>query len=437
MAWRQWSPYVPVARRRASALREMSALREKGRDIQPIQIEGRTIARSFWGKGWCDHLESFSDYENRLPRGRTYVRNGSVCHLHIQPGRIEAIVSGSELYNISIRIKKLKPVTWKLVKRRCSGRIGSMLELLQGRLSDQVMTVVTERKQGLFPQPREIQLSCDCPDWAVMCKHVAAALYGVASRLDDRPELLFLLRDVNAQELISTELAVPAAAGTGDRLDDDQLGDIFGIDLDVASPKPPAAKTGRKKRRRADKRAASASTKRESRPAKRPKPAPTAGQPRRIKRTERKATVRKKPARGAPNGRGRSRNAGDATPRIQPTGKSVARLRRQLRLSAAEFARRLGVSAASVYRWETTTGRLKLQARPLAALAELQRQVRGKSSVRPALVGSFIASPRSANPVSMPRRELTAVRSVTTFCTFVREFSPLWPALPRIPASPH
>ena len=377
MAWRQWAPYVSVAQRRVNALREMGKLRKKGKDIQPIQIEGRTIARSFWGKGWCDHLESFSDFENRLPRGRTYVRNGSVCHLHIQPGRIEAIVSGSELYNIAIRIKKLKPVTWRSVKRRCSGRIGSMLELLQGRLSDQVMTVVTDRKQGLFPQPREIQLSCDCPDWAVMCKHVAAALYGVGSRLDSQPELLFLLRDVDAQELISTELAVPSVT-TGDRLDDDQLGDIFGIDLDVASPKQPTPKTGPKKRGRADKRATSTSTKKESRSAVRRKPTPTAGQPREFKKTERKATVRKKQARGASSDRARSGHAGDAAPKIRPTGKSVARLRRQLGLSAAEFARRLGVSAASVYRWEATTGRLKVQARPLAALAELQQQARGK-----------------------------------------------------------
>ncbi len=378
MAWRQWAPYVSVAQRRVNALREMGKLRKKGKDIHPIQIEGRTIARSFWGKGWCDHLESFSDFENRLPRGRTYVRNGSVCHLRIQPGRIEAIVSGSELYNISIRIKKLKPVTWKSVKRRCSGRIGSMLELLQGRLSDQVMTVVTDRKQGLFPQPSEIQLSCDCPDWAVMCKHIAAALYGVGSRLDSQPELLFLLRDVDAQELISTELAVPAGAATGDRLDDDQLGDIFGIDLDVASPKQPTPKTGPKKRRRADKRATSTSTKKKSRSAVRRKPAPTAGQSRKFNKTERKAAVRKKQARGAPSGRTRSGTAGDATPRIRPTGKSVARLRKQLGLSAAEFARRLGVSAASVYRWEATTERLRLRERPLAALAELQKEVRGK-----------------------------------------------------------
>ncbi|MDD4391852.1 MAG: SWIM zinc finger family protein [Desulfobacterales bacterium] len=197
-----WGRYVPVAERRAKARNQMKKLCKKGKHIQPVEIEGRTIARSFWGKGWCDHLESFSDYANRLPRGRTYVRNGSVCHLEIGPGCIEAIVSGSSLYNVSISIQKLKPAIWESIQKQCAGQIGSMLELLQGKLSDQVMGVVTDRKTGLFPQPGEIQFDCSCPDWAVMCKHVAAVLYGVGSRLDSQPELLFLLRGVDAQELI-------------------------------------------------------------------------------------------------------------------------------------------------------------------------------------------------------------------------------------------
>ena len=161
--WGEWGRYVPVAERRAKARREMDKLRKKGKDIQPVTIDGRTIARSFWGKGWCDHLESFSDYANRLPRGRTYVRNGSVCHLDIRPGRIEAIVSGSELYNIDIRIKELQAATWASIKNTCSGHIGSMLELLQGKLSDQVMAIVTDRHHGLFPQPGEIALDLQLP----------------------------------------------------------------------------------------------------------------------------------------------------------------------------------------------------------------------------------------------------------------------------------
>ena len=385
MAWMQWAPYVPVAQRRANALREMAKLRKQGKDIQPIQIEGRKIARSFWGKGWCDHLESFSDFANRLPRGRTYVRNGSVCHLDIQPRRIEAIVSGSELYNIRINIKKLKPAMWKSVKSECSGRIGSMLELLQGRLSDQVMVVVTDRKRGLFPQPNEIELSCDCPDWAVMCKHVAAALYGVGSRLDSRPDLLFLLRDVDAEELISTEMAVPAATATDDALADDQLGDIFGIDLDDTTEEQSAPAAKPKARRKTNKRPTSARTGKKTRSTPRrrstpavDKPTPTASRPIASEKTGREAAVRGTRAKAAARGRSQSATTGGAAPKIRPTGKSVARLRKQLGLSGAEFARELGVAPTTVYRWEATTGRLKLQARPLAALAKLQRKTRRK-----------------------------------------------------------
>ena len=235
MTWYGWKPYVPVAKRRQRAVKKMNALRKRGVDIQPIEIEGRKIAKTFWGEAWCDHLESFSDFENRLPRGRTYVRNGSVCHLEIKKGTVEAKVSGSEIYAIRVRIKTLPAKKWGAVKRRCSGQIGSLLELLRGDLSDNIMQVVTDRQQGLFPLPGEISFECDCPDWAVMCKHVAAVLYGVGARLDQDPALLFRLRGVNHDDLIDVDaqVAVPTAArrGGAKRLASDDLSDVFGIDL--------------------------------------------------------------------------------------------------------------------------------------------------------------------------------------------------------------
>jgi uncharacterized Zn finger protein len=231
-----WAPYVPVAQRRRQAMKKMAALRKKGVDIQPVEIDGRQIAKTFWGEAWCDHLESFSDFENRLPRGRTYVRNGSVCHLAISKGAIEAKVSGSELYTVKISIKTLPPKKWKSLKARCSGQIGSLLELLQGKLSDHIMEVVTDRQEGLFPLPKEISLKCSCPDWAVMCKHVAAVLYGVGARLDTKPELLFTLRGVNHDELIQADaekaVAKATARGKSKRLAAAQIGDVFGIELD-------------------------------------------------------------------------------------------------------------------------------------------------------------------------------------------------------------
>ena len=215
-----WRPYVPVAERRRRAEKKLAKLKKEGQPVEPVRIEGRTIASSFWGKSWCANLERYSDFENRLPRGRSYVRNGSVIDLQVAKGKVTAMVAGSELYKIEIAIAPVKSAHWRSVCRDCAGSIDSLVELLQGRLAKGVMDRVCREGDGLFPTPGEIKLSCSCPDWADMCKHVAAALYGIGARLDAKPELLFVLRGVEAQELLASA----------------------GGDLTVAKPKPGAAK---------------------------------------------------------------------------------------------------------------------------------------------------------------------------------------------------
>ena len=198
----------------------------------------RQIAGTFWGKAWCDNLEAYSDFENRLPRGRTYVRNGSVVDLQISPGKVTALVAGSELYKIEIKIKPLAAVAlWKSIQTECAGKIDSLIELLQGKLSSAVMQLVTRHERGLFPTPKEIDLDCSCPDWADLCKHVAASLYGVGAKLDQNPALLFLLRGVDPADLISKASAAEAVrqttgkAGAAPAMSDSEMaGDVFGIE---------------------------------------------------------------------------------------------------------------------------------------------------------------------------------------------------------------
>jgi uncharacterized Zn finger protein len=203
MSYFGWRPYVPVAEKRRQAERKLAKLKKQGQSVAPVKIEGRAIAKSFWGKSWCENLERYSDYENRLPRGRTYVRNGSVVDLKITKGEVAAVVAGSELYKVKIAIKPVTATRWKAICRDCAGAIDSLVELLQGRLAKGVMDRICRESDGLFPAPGEIQLSCSCPDWADMCKHVAAVLYGVGARLDEIPRLLFVLRDVDEGELLA------------------------------------------------------------------------------------------------------------------------------------------------------------------------------------------------------------------------------------------
>ena len=162
MSYFGWRPYVPVAEKRRQAECKLAKLKKQRQSIAPVKIEGRTIAKSFWGKSWCGNLERYSDYENRLPRGRTYVRNGSVVDLKITKGEVAALVSGSELYKVKIAIKPVTATRWKAICRDCAGTINSLVELLEGRLAKGVMDRICREGDGLFPAPGEIQLSCNC-----------------------------------------------------------------------------------------------------------------------------------------------------------------------------------------------------------------------------------------------------------------------------------
>lgn len=279
MSFYSWKPYVPVAKRRQQAAQKLAKMQKKGQSVAPVVIDGRTIAKSFWGKSWCDNLERYSDYANRLPRGRTYVRNGSVLDLKVAKGEVLGLVSGSELYTIRIAITPVAAPRWTAICKDCSGSIDSLVELLQGRLAKGVMDRVCRQGDGLFPAPGEIKLACSCPDWADMCKHVAAVLYGVGARLDERPELLFVLRGVDEKDLIAgAGTDVRLAKGTapsGRVLADADMAALFGLDMagldgagtDTAgapSPTPPAGRTSKKQSKTAKGRKSAASTKAEA-----------------------------------------------------------------------------------------------------------------------------------------------------------------------------
>lgn len=238
MNWWTYARKPSVSEQRRRATREGDRLAKRlakdGRKLSPVLIEGRAIAHSFWGKAWCGNLEAYRDYEYRLPRGRSYVRNGAVLDLAIQPGRITALVSGSapRPYEVEIKIKALAKCHWARVKAQCGGAIGSLIELLEGRLSDRVMGIVTDPEQGLFPKPKEIDMTCSCPDWATMCKHVAAVMYGVGARLDAQPELLFALHHVDHNELIAEAADLEVSRDTHRKtIGKADLASVFGIEL--------------------------------------------------------------------------------------------------------------------------------------------------------------------------------------------------------------
>ena len=232
----EWRPYVSAAERRRKAERHAAGLEKKGHTLSPVIASRGAIARTFWGKSWCSNLEAYSDYSNRLPRGRTYCRNGSVIDLKISAGAVTAQVMGSDLYQITMSISDVPKPQWHAIGRDCSGSIDSLVELLQGRLSQAVMERICRKGLGLFPSPKEIKFQCSCPDWAAMCKHVAAVFYGIGARLDAAPDLLFLMRNVDPKDLVArAEAGLPLSSKKAPKstkvLDASNLADVFGIEM--------------------------------------------------------------------------------------------------------------------------------------------------------------------------------------------------------------
>lgn len=290
----------------ARARRAKERLGDEGREMNPVEpVTARLITTTFWGKAWCRNLLQYSDYANRMPRGRSYVRHGSVVHLEMDAGEIHALVSGSRLYEVAIRIGPVPKKHWESIRRECSGEIESLVELLEGKPPRRVMEIVTRPGDGLFPTPKEIELGCSCPDWAAMCKHVAAVLYGVGVRLDSDPEQLFRLRGVDPTDLVSTLAEPAAAAGEEDALVGEDLSAMFGITLEDEDPPP--ARSARKKasRRKVSRKKVTRKVTRRTavRTVARKKVARKATRKKVVRRVARKAATRKKAERAGFVGR--------------------------------------------------------------------------------------------------------------------------------------
>jgi uncharacterized Zn finger protein len=247
-----WYSYDDGREAKASVQREIERRRKRGEAFNQLTLPTKCvkIATTFWGKAWCNQLETYHDYESRLPRGRSYLRQGNVYNLEIEPGLVTAMVAGSSLYEVRVRIESLLKPEWERFKEACAGQVLSLLDLLGGKLGDGILRAITDPEQGLFPKSKEIRFSCTCPDHADMCKHVAAVLYGVGAKLDTAPDLFFVLRSVDASELLTTTArdTLGKAHGVDDALAGEDLSALFGIEL---APEPSETEPKRRRSRKA------------------------------------------------------------------------------------------------------------------------------------------------------------------------------------------
>jgi len=265
MRYRGYPKYVTVAEKKAKAEKKLAQLRKKNPKIAPVVIEGNALARTWWGKSWNKNLERYADFSNRIVRGKSYVRHGAVLDLKNQGGRVTALVQGTRAkpYEVVIKIAPVKKADWARIRKQCRGELRSLTDLLTGKFPKELGEIFLAEGKGLFPTPKEISFDCSCPDWASMCKHVAATLYGVGVRLDEDPLLFFTLRQADTEELVARavqektgDLLARADKKSSKVMDDADLSGLFGIDMDIKPDFAAAAKSEKTKRQPGKKKAA-------------------------------------------------------------------------------------------------------------------------------------------------------------------------------------
>lgn len=237
-----WSSPEEAEEKRERLAREIVRRRAEGEALTALTApKSGHLCRQFWGRAWCRHLQEMTAYEGRLAPGRTCLRQGRVFDLILQPGEVRAVVADQRLHTTRLHIRPLEAETWSRLQQAAAAAAPSLLDLLSGRLGEDLLRLLCDAGTGLFPRADEIRFDCDCTDDADPCQHAAAVFYGIGLELDTRPEALFLLRGAEPRILLAeaardarASLAAPAS-----ELATEDLGHLFGIDLeDERRPTP-------------------------------------------------------------------------------------------------------------------------------------------------------------------------------------------------------
>ncbi len=202
MSWHHYYEYYP----RSQARKAQGGIKAQSKRGQ--------FGQSWWAKRWIQVLESFT-IGARLGRGRSYARSGQVLSIDIEEGLVKAKVQGSRStpYQITIQVKTLDKADWGKLIGILSKQVIFAAKLLAGEMPENIEDAFVEAKLTLFPDKRgDLKTDCSCPDWSNPCKHIAAVYYLLGEEFDRDPFLIFKLRGMERQTLLSLLSGSEAAA---------------------------------------------------------------------------------------------------------------------------------------------------------------------------------------------------------------------------------
>lgn len=218
---------MKAAELEALARQQLAALKAAGEELSPVVGTSRKLAAHFWGSAWMKHLALCESGGWSLAPGRSLLRHGCVLDLRLDQGCIRARVMEERLHEVTVNIDPLDGERLEELRAMCSGRIASLVPLLEGALDDALLATLCDPETGLLPDPGAWHMSCTCPDWSEPCPHAAAAIYAAGILIDAEPTLLFRLRQLEPRDL----LRPPSEHAPEAEFDLDELARTFHIDL--------------------------------------------------------------------------------------------------------------------------------------------------------------------------------------------------------------
>lgn len=231
MCEEDYTPRMPVARLATLAAERLRELQSNGAELCPVVNKSRKLATNYWGAAWMRHLARCEAGGLNLAPGRSLLRHGSVLDLRLSQGKIAALVSADELYEVELSITPLDDERLEHLKKACYGNIASCVALLEGKVDADVLNMLCADETGVLPEPADWHMYCSCTDWSEPCAHAAAAVYAAGCLIDAEPGLLFTLRGIDVSALLPSEQPLQLASDAS--FDAAALSATFGIDIDV------------------------------------------------------------------------------------------------------------------------------------------------------------------------------------------------------------
>lgn len=178
--------------------------RRRGRGELRLRGERLPLELDWGGQRWMRVVRRAARTEV-LDQGFELARSGNTRSIEIQPGRVVASVQGqgSRVHRVVIQFDSFDHDQWHGIIEGVASQHQISARMLAGDCPPGLEELFASVGVELFPDSDEgVLVTSDCPDQSSWCAHVCCVALVVAEMFDSKPQMIFALRGLPADELL-------------------------------------------------------------------------------------------------------------------------------------------------------------------------------------------------------------------------------------------